>query len=94
MRAFVLAIAFALPAATALEARQSTTRLSCAAAGNLVSSSRAIVLDTGPGTYDRFVSDRGQCLGQETIRPAWAATRDNPQCVVGFVCIPREGRRF
>ena len=93
MRVLLLGLALALPVVGAPEARPSTTQLTCEAASALVSSQRAVVLDTGPGTYDRFVSDRSQCLGQEMTRPAWARTADNPQCVLGYVCVPRDGRK-
>lgn len=97
MRHLALALTIALPAIHSLpspaeaQSRPSTTRLTCAAATALVTRSRAIVLDTGDGTYDRYVVDRSQCLGQEAVRPAWARTTDNPQCVLGYVCAPRLG---
>ncbi len=56
--------------------------LTCAEASALVTRAGAIVMDTGPMTYARFVRDGGFCPLPETTRPAWERTRDNPECFV------------
>ena len=66
--------------------RPSTTRMSCAATQRLVASRGAIVLSTGPSTYDRFVINERFCTPSETIRPAWARTKDSPRCMIGYTC--------
>ncbi len=69
----------------------STQAMTCGQAQSLVASRGAVVLHTGPTTYDRFVAGRGACMGNDTNEPVWVPTRDNPQCAL-FVCEPF--RRF
>lgn len=66
-----------------------TLRMSCAQAQGLVASQRAIVLNTGPLTYDRYVSTYGTCAVGETLDPAWVPTADTAQCPIGYRCAPR-----
>ena len=68
------------------EARPNTTKMSCKAAAALVASYGAIVLSTGPTTYDRYVSDGGYCNPDEITKPAFVPTADNPQCFIGYYC--------
>ncbi len=75
------------PAAAFAQSRPSTTTMSCAAANALVLSRHAIVLGTGRDLYDRYVSDQGQCMVDQTVVPAFAPTIDNPQCFVGSRCV-------
>jgi hypothetical protein len=72
--------------ATGALARPSTTTLTCAAAKALVERSGAIVLGTGGQTYDRFVRFESLCPLGYSARPAFAPTRDNRQCYIGFYC--------
>ncbi|MCB5173590.1 hypothetical protein [Microvirga lenta] len=80
----LLAILFGTPAWS--QTRPNTTAMSCAQAAGLVRSQGAIVLNTGPYTYDRFVSGGGFCAVTEGYETAWAPTADNPQCFVGYRC--------
>jgi hypothetical protein len=66
-----------------------TLRMSCAQAQGLVASQRAIVLNTGPFTYDRYVGSYGYCAVGETLDPAWVPTADTAQCPIGYRCAPR-----
>ena len=66
-----------------------TLRMSCAQAQGLVASQRAIVLNTGPLTYDRYVGSYGSCTIGETLDPAWVPTADTAQCPIGYRCAPR-----
>ncbi|MBB3019555.1 hypothetical protein FHR70_002620 [Microvirga lupini] len=66
-----------------------TLRMSCAQAQNLVASQRAVVLNTGPLTYDRYVGSYGFCMAGETLDPAWVPTADTAQCPIGYRCTPR-----
>lgn len=70
-------------------AHPNTEDMTCAEAANLVSSSGAIVLDTGDGTYDRYVANASYCLRDETTVPAWVPTKDSNQCFVGYLCQPK-----
>jgi hypothetical protein len=60
--------------------------MSCAQASKLVATQGSIVLSTGEFTYDRFVSTRGFCPKSTYSRPAYVATRDVPECSIGFYC--------
>ncbi|CAN1565441.1 hypothetical protein MCEMSEM23_02900 [Rhabdaerophilaceae bacterium] len=74
------------------QARPSTQALTCQAAQALVQKSGAIVLDTGAGTYDRYVSGQQFCIYGQITQPAYVSTRDVRDCVVGFVCEGRNRR--
>jgi len=71
------------------QSRLLTLRMSCAQAQGLVASQRAIVLNTGPHTYDRYVVSSGSCAIGETLDPAWVPTADSAQCPIGYRCTPR-----
>jgi len=79
----ILALALASPSAFAMP---NATRLSCAAATNLVAQHGAIVLRTGEFTYDRYVAHAGFCGSESSAKPAWIATADSAQCFVGYYC--------
>lgn len=74
--------------ATGAMAQSGATTLSmtCAAARRIVASQGAVVLHTGPMTYDRYVRDGSFCELGETARPAWVMTADVGQCPIGGVC--------
>jgi hypothetical protein len=71
------------------QGRPDTTRMQCRAAAALVSARGAIVLSTGPNTYDRYVRGDGFCLPDEVTRPAFVPAADNPQCFIGYYCLSR-----
>ncbi len=85
--AMLAALTAAAPAAA--QNRPSSTAMTCGQAQALVLERRALVLGTGGDTYDRFVRDAGFCAGGQIVTPAFAPTRDNPQCVAGWRCIER-----
>jgi hypothetical protein len=66
-----------------------TLRMTCAQAQGLVASQRAIVLNTGPLTYDRYVGSYGYCVLGETLEPAWVPAADTAQCPIGYRCVQR-----
>ena len=74
------------PAAIAQSASQ-TAVMTCASAAGMLRQQGAIVLHDTATTYDRFVRDAGSCQRGETTEPAYAQTRDNPQCFIGFRCV-------
>lgn len=90
----IIAIAgvFGVSGAALAQSRPSTTNMSCSQAQATVKSAGAIVLGTGGFSYDRFVSVESFCTAQEIGIPTWAPARDNPQCMVGYVCESRAGR--
>ena len=90
----LLAAAAPLASEAQAQSRPNSTRLSCAQAAGLVAARGAVVMTTGPNTYDRYVRDRRFCTPIETTRPAWVATRDSRQCMVGYTCEDVERDRF
>jgi hypothetical protein len=73
------------------QARTATTTLSCSAAAALVTERGAIVLSTGPTTYDRFVAGGSACDRYQTTEPAYERTADAQQCFIGYRCRGRTG---
>lgn len=87
MKSILAAAAFlALAAPAQAQGRPSTKAMTCGQARNLIEQRGAIVLSTGPDLYDRYVSREGLCYTGTYARPAWAPTRDNPQCAIGYYC--------
>lgn len=68
------------------QGRPDTLQMSCGMAAQIVSRSGAIVLGTGPNIYDRYVATKAFCQRDEEMQPRWLATRDSPQCFIGYVC--------
>ena len=60
----------------AAQGRPSTLAMSCAQARALIQWQGAIVLSTGPYTYDRFVRDQGFCPLAEVAEQTWEPTAD------------------
>ncbi len=88
-----LALALALTATGSYaQTRPSTVTRPCYAGQQLVFARGAVVLSTGPHSYDRFVRDRSFCEFNEYITPAFVPSLDTPQCFVGYRCKagPRE----
>jgi hypothetical protein len=81
-----LSVSVAATDIAAAQGRPDTSRMSCASARQLVSRHGAIVLSTGPSTFDRFVSNRSYCMPTEQTEPAFVRTTDNRQCFVGYTC--------
>jgi hypothetical protein len=90
----IIAATFALAPSAFAQGRPSTTTMTCRAAGALVAQQGAIVLSTGPQTYDRYVRSGNFCPTGLFPRPAFVATRDNPQCDIGFYCTGMRPDRF
>ena len=63
-----------------------TTRMSCAAAQQLVTRQGAIVLRTSASTYNRYVSSRAFCMRTEITEAAFVPSADDHQCFVGYLC--------
>jgi hypothetical protein len=71
------------------QGRPLTVQMSCDGARQLVAGQGAVVLSTGPSTYDRYVSAVTQCVRGDTLDPAWVPTADSPQCSIGYRCVQR-----
>jgi hypothetical protein len=86
--ASVYAVIVTLSAASVASAQQrpDTRALPCAGARALVQDYQAVVMTTGPYTYDRIVSGFGLCERGQITEIKMAPTQDNPSCHVGYVC--------
>jgi hypothetical protein len=84
-RIFVAALAV-LTLTPLAHARPDLSQMSCKEAQQTLIRNGAVVFTTGRNTYDRFVTSRAYCDSWEEAVPAYQATRDNPQCQVGFQC--------
>lgn len=92
MRTFVLAVPFVLWAGTALaQDGPNSLAMSCASAQRLVAERGAVVMWTGPNDFDRYVSNQSKCEMDQYTVPAWIATQDQSQCLVGQRCKQIEG---
>ena len=95
MKVAILSAALALAATGAVaQPRPSTQAMTCGQTQALVASRGAVVLNTSPTTYDRFVASRAFCQFNETIQPIWAPTRDTPQCPIGYRCREADWERW
>ena len=63
-----------------------TSQRTCGANRQLVMREGAVVLDTGPSTYARFVRSGAECLVDQFPEPAWVPSSNNPQCFIGYRC--------
>jgi len=83
----ILSVLIAFQSSSALaQGRPDSTAMTCAQAAGLVKARGAVVMSTGPTTYDRYVSNRGFCTQTEITVPDWVATRDSNACFVGYRC--------
>jgi len=67
-------------------ARPSTQSMSCHEAQALLASKGAVVMTTGPHTYERFLADDNYCMIAEYADAASAPTKDVRSCPLGFTC--------
>ncbi|WP_210483600.1 hypothetical protein [Microvirga antarctica] len=63
-----------------------TSTRPCSANRQMVMKEGAVVLDTGPNTYARFVKSGAECLVDQFPEPAWVPSSNNPQCFIGYRC--------
>ena len=79
--------AFALVALASINSASAKTELAPISGGAkaiaaAVDANGWVVASTGPGTYERFVRDQGQCAGHEEATPTWRASGE----YLGLVC--------
>ncbi len=82
-------LALPLPALAQTEA----PTISCAQARSMVFSNGAAVVHSSRNVYDRYVADIRFCARGQTTKAAFIATRDNPYCPVGNLCVEKEQLR-
>lgn len=85
----VSSILLTISAQVSVEARTAIYTMSCAQAQSYIRQRGAAVVDTGPRTFERVVTNRSYCDFDERLRPFYNRTRDNPKCNVGFECFRR-----
>jgi hypothetical protein len=86
MKTIWILLAMLVSTGVGAQSRPTTTAMNCAQASALVKAGGGVVLNTGPYTYDRYVSGSGFCGRGETTEPAWVPTADSGQCFVGYRC--------
>ncbi len=83
--AFITAFSFFISAPQA-HARPDARKMTCEQAQKMVKKHGEVVMTTGQHTYFRFVATLGYCDRGEALFPKRSATKDNPQCVIGYEC--------
>ena len=86
----IVAAAILLAGLQAASARPLTLKMSCAEAQRLVASAGAILLSTGPHTFERYVASDRFCLPDQYSEYATAPTADTGNCPIGYVCRQRD----
>ena len=90
MRLLLTTLSFSLLVSVALaQERPLVTEMTCSRAEALVASQGAVVLSTGPTTYDRFVRDGSYCMVGEAPVAARVPTVESAyglSCFIGFRC--------
>ncbi len=86
MLSLFLSLASTASAQTQLDGRS----LTCAQIATTVRNRGAVVISTGPYTYDRYVNSGEFCVRPEIPVPTWISTIDAPQCLVGYICRDRQ----
>ena len=73
--------AYVLPNFAHAEPRPSTTEMPCASVARLVATRGAVVLSTGPNTYDRYVANGDACDRGQGTEPASSAHTMQPSAL-------------
>jgi hypothetical protein len=91
--AFASLASLSLSAETLAQSEPSVLNMTCAQAKEIVSAQGAVVLHTGPTTYDRFVRDANFCEEDEAATLAYVRTTDLAECPIGRVCQSQDKSR-
>ena len=83
----IFALAGVIAATVASPALAQRSYPTCAQARAAVQNNGAAVIHTAPGIYDRYVAHVGFCPRGDFLRSAFVATRDNPECFIGYTCV-------
>ena len=67
-------------------ARPDTRAYTCAQNRGIVTQYGAIVMSTGPHSYDRIVLARNYCQPDEFLNKKYVPSIDLPRCFIGYVC--------
>ncbi len=78
------------PSPLSAQARPDTRTMTCEQAKARVKAQGGLVMTTGQNTYQRFVATHQFCFSPTDVtQPAFAPTRDNARCDIGFTCRDR-----
>jgi hypothetical protein len=80
------AIAVSLAVTMEAGARPDTRSMTCPQAKAFVKQNKAIVMSTGPSTYERIVIGQGLCSSTQIAKLIVAPTVDERKCKVGYTC--------
>jgi hypothetical protein len=88
MKGFIAVLALCVLSTSALaqSSRPQLSSMTCGAASSLIKNRGAVVVDTGPNTFERLVASEGFCQRGETAIPYFTPTRDNRTCMAGYEC--------
>ncbi|MEW6254494.1 MAG: hypothetical protein AB1592_00945 [Pseudomonadota bacterium] len=87
MRTIALLVPMLLALSLPAQARPASYKMTCAAVQAMVGRQGAVVMDTSPSTFDRYVSTLRACMPGQALKPQWVPARDTPQCFAGYTCI-------
>jgi CHASE1-domain containing sensor protein len=82
----LILVAATVSSARAQEGLPNSTAMTCGQARSFIKARHAVVMATGPITYDRFVSEDILCRPDASAAPAFEPTLDNRQCMIGYYC--------
>jgi hypothetical protein len=89
--AFTLAMLIAASVATGAQAmspkKVDSTKHTTAELQSIIKQQGSVILSTGPGVFDRYVANSGQCGQGQFARAAYAPTADASSAFVGYRCI-------
>lgn len=80
--AMTVALLAALASPAAAQGRPDARAMSCGEVRAMIWAQGAVVLTTGPHTYDRYVAGTRFCALPEVALPQTIRTRDGERCVV------------
>ncbi|MEW6630453.1 MAG: hypothetical protein AB1440_06250 [Pseudomonadota bacterium] len=79
MKSLSITLVASIVFCAAAQARPDTRAMTCSETQALIQSRHAVVLTTGPDTYDRYVRQYGnECDSPEVPMPASVPARDGP----------------
>ena len=84
--AVVLASTISGANAQGSSAHPSTLNMTCTQAKASVERNMTVILATGGGKFDRYVSTEGKCAADSPARPAFVPTADSLNCDIGYYC--------
>jgi hypothetical protein len=63
-----------------------SSSMSCSALATIVADRGAVLLNTGPSRFDRYVSSSNLCFRPDSLSATSVQSSDKPRCFVGYAC--------